>query len=324
MNYRHAFHAGNFADVHKHGALLQLLKLMTADAEPLDVIETHAGAGRYDLTEVPAERTGEAAAGVARLRDAEDAPEALKPLAAAVARANPGGELKTYPGSPALISRALRPQDRYVACEIREDDHAALKKLLLARANAEAVLGDGWKEAVGRIKRGRRTLILVDPPFEFGGDGERAARLVRDALRVESGTVVAVWLPIKDLEGFDAFVRALEAVEPPPTLISEARLRPLDDPMRMNGSAMVVVNAPDGLAAPLEAIGRFVGERLGEEGEGSGRLWRVGAPRPAPEKPAEAKGPRKPVKRKPGPRTPGAPNAGGAPARPRAPRPRSD
>lgn len=280
MNYRHAFHAGNFADVVKHAALLLLLRALQADAEPLTVIETHGGAGGYDLSATPAERTGEAAEGVAALMAAEDRPAPFAPLVEAVKRANSKGGLVTYPGSPLLISRILRPQDRYQVAEVRNEDHAALKKSLLPRANATAVLGDGWAAAMTRLKRGERTLVFVDPPFEHGDDYARAVRLVRDVLRVESRAVVAVWLPIKDLETFDAFVRELEALDPPPTLIAEARVRPLTDPMRMNGCALAIVNAPEGLAQPLAEICRFVGERLGRGG--SGRVWPIGKARVAP------------------------------------------
>ena len=280
MNYRHAFHAGNFADVVKHACLALLIRELAQGEEALTVVETHAGAGRYDLSATPAERTGEAANGVARLMAAEDAPAAFAPYLAVLRRENPSGEVTTYPGSPAIAARMLRAQDRYAGVELRDDDHAALKTVLRARANAEAVHGDGWKEALNRVRRGERTLVMCDPPFESGEDYDAAARLLSSGLKIENRAVMAVWLPIKDLETFDGFVREVEALNPPPTLVAEVRLRSLDDPMRLNGCALVVVNDPGRLQASMAEVCRWTAERLGEPG-GEGRVWRIGAAREA-------------------------------------------
>lgn len=277
MSYQHAFHAGNFADVVKHACLTLLLRELATGDEPLTVLETHAGAGRYDLTADPAERTREAIAGVGVLMQAQALPAVFAPLIAAVRAVNADGPVVTYPGSPTIAARLLRPKDRYVGVEVRDDDHAALRKALMARANAVAVHGDGWREVPTRLQRGARTLVLCDPPFERGDDYASAVRLLRDGLRVENRAVFAVWLPIKDLETFDAFLRELEANTPPPTLVAEVRLRPLDDPLRLNGCAMVVVNGPSGLQAGMDQVCAWAASTLGEAG-GEGRVWRMGAP----------------------------------------------
>ncbi len=273
MSYRHAFHAGNFADLVKHACLALLLRELATGDEPLTMLETHAGAGRYDLAGSEAERTGEAATGVAALMAATDAPAAFAPLIAAVRQFNPAGGLVVYPGSPAIAARMLRPQDRYIGVEVRDDDHAALRKSLMARANATAVHGDGWREVLARLQRGARTLVLCDPPFERGDDYASAVRLLRDGLRVENRAVFAIWLPIKDLETFDAFLRDVEALQPPSTLTIEARLRPLADPLRLNGCAMVIVNDPPGLQAAMGQVCSWVVETLGEPG-GEARVGR--------------------------------------------------
>jgi 23S rRNA (adenine2030-N6)-methyltransferase len=135
VNYRHAFHAGNFADLVKHAALLRLLRMATARPEPLFVLDTHAGAGLYDLR---AARTNEAAQGVGRLM-VEPSPPIFEPLRRAVAALNPSGGATRYPGSPRLIADALRPADRLVACELRPDDHS----LLRGRAEADPRSGRG-------------------------------------------------------------------------------------------------------------------------------------------------------------------------------------
>jgi 23S rRNA (adenine2030-N6)-methyltransferase len=126
LNYRHAFHAGNFADVMKHAILLELLAALTRESGGLTVIDTHAGAGIHDLRGGEASRTGEAAGGVVKLMAAE-APPVFDSLKAAVRRANRGDEIRFYPGSPLLIADALRARDRLIACELRPDDYAALK-----------------------------------------------------------------------------------------------------------------------------------------------------------------------------------------------------
>ena len=143
MNYRHAFHAGNFADLQKHAIVLALLKALTDGEAPLSVIDTHAGAGAYDLGGDMAQRSGEAAAGVGRLLAMDDAPAVFAPLIAAVKALNGGGSGSLYPGSPLLIARALRKTDRYTACELRPDDFDSLRRTLAPYALAQAVKDRG-------------------------------------------------------------------------------------------------------------------------------------------------------------------------------------
>lgn len=275
MNYRHAFHAGNFADLVKHAGLTVLLDAMTAGVQPLTVIDTHAGAGAYDLTGEMARRSGEAEAGIGRLMAGASPPEAFDMLVAAVARANDPGQVTLYPGSPALICAALRPQDNYVACELRPDDHAALAALLAPTGGqAVALMADGFVEGPARTPRQGAVLALIDPPFERADDAARTAQAAADILARNPRAVVAVWLPLKDLESFDAFLRALEAADPPSVLVAEARLRPLSDPMRMNGCVLVIVNAPAMLDDPLRAICGWVASQLGETGA-EARIWRL-------------------------------------------------
>lgn len=270
MNYRHAFHAGNFADLVKHAALTLMLHELTADPAPLTVIDTHAGAGVYDLDGEMARRSGEAAGGIGRLIADAGAPEALGPLKQAVARFNPG-ELTRYPGSPVLAAEVLRGGDRLVACELRRDDFESLRASLAKFAGAKAVQGDGYAVAAEEGRSGR-LLVLIDPPFERPDDYEQAARALDIILRKNPVATVAIWLPLKDLETFDAFLRRLDA---PGALVAEVRLRPLLDPMKMNGCALVIANPPPGLEAPLGEACGWVVSTLGDPG-GEARLWRLG------------------------------------------------
>lgn len=276
MNYRHAFHAGNFADLVKHGTLTLLLDRLTAEPGPLTVIDTHAGAGGYDLTGEMARRSGEAAQGIARLLTATDAPAAFDALKRAVAEMRAGGG-EPYPGSPRLIAAALRPGDRYIACELRDDDKALLAQTLAGTAGAEARQADGYATAASETPKDGRAFVLIDPPFERGDDYRNIVETLRAVLARNAAACVAVWLPLKDLETFDAFLRGVESVGAPKkigALVAEARLKPLTDPLKMNGCAMLVVGAPEGLEEPVGDLCRWVVERLGEKG-GLAKVWRL-------------------------------------------------
>lgn len=275
MNYRHAFHAGNFADLVKHGTLTLLLDVLMADAAPLTVVDTHAGAGGYDLDGELARRTGEAAQGIFRLMAADDAPSGFDGLKAAVRRGNPGGGVRFYPGSPSLIGAALGEGDRYVACELRDDDVALLEQTLAPFQGAKAVQTDGFAMAGREAGKGGRVFVLIDPPFERGDDYARIVEAMAQVLLLDPDACIAVWLPLKDLETFDAFLRSVEP-SCADLLVAEARLKPLTDPMKMNGCAMVIANAPPGLDAALSPICAWVADRLGETG-GKAEVWRTGA-----------------------------------------------
>ncbi len=265
MNYRHAFHAGNFADLVKHAVLLRLLAELTRPGPPLTVIDTHAGRGLYDLAGPEARKSGEAEAGILQLMQTKDAPAEFASLIRTVAALNGGGEVRRYPGSPWLIAESLRPSDHYVACELRPEEHEALRVVLRGRQNVRTLCTDGYAAAVAECPRAGRVLVLIDPPFEQPDDYVRIVETLA-ALRRRNRTAHAlVWLPIKDLETFDAFLRDLEDGVDAPMVAAETRIRPLTDPMTMNGCALVLVGGPD-LEAPLAAICGWVAQALGAGG----------------------------------------------------------
>lgn len=273
LNYRHAFHAGNFADLVKHAGLTLLLDALMAEASGLVIVDTHAGAGGYDLEGELSRRTGEAAQGIFRLMDAS-APAAFDRLKAAVEDLNPEGGVRFYPGSPRLIGAALRRGDRYTACEIRDDDLALLAQTLAPFPGARAVQADGYETAPATVPAKGRALVLIDPPFERPDDYQRIAGALAAVRAKNPRAVVAVWLPLKDLETFDAFLRSIEPLAPD-ALVAECRLRKLDDPMKMNGCALVIAGAPAGLQEQLADVCRWVAG-LGD-GEGRGEAWRLDA-----------------------------------------------
>jgi len=274
MNYRHGFHAGNFADLAKHAALLALLRALRQDEAALLVVDTHAGAGAYDLSNPDFARSREAEAGIKALLAAE-VPDSLKPLAAYVRAKNAAAgftdRIGLYPGSPLLVLDHQRPADDYVGCELREDDFILLKRRVEPRG--QAVREDGYGVAVEAADDDKDLLYLIDPPFERADDYVRIVDCLHDVLALRPDARALVWLPLKDLETWDAFLRHAERdlaegnlARPPDILAAELRLRPLSNPMKMNGCALVAVNPPKGFAPQLEAIARDVAAVFGEPG----------------------------------------------------------
>jgi 23S rRNA (adenine2030-N6)-methyltransferase len=266
LNYRHAFHAGNFADLVKHAALLALLARLQGEAQPLSVIDTHAGRGLYDLAGPEARKSGEAEAGIVRLMAARDAPPEFDALSSAVRALNGQGAVRRYPGSPWLIAQALRPGDRYLACELRPEEHGALGSLMKGKAGVRTLCADGYGAATRETPPAGRVLVLIDPPFEQSDDYRRIVETLKAVRRRNRTAQAMVWLPLKDLETFDAFLRDLEDELRAPALVVEARMRPLSDPLKMNGCALVLLGAPDGMTAQLEAICGWTARALGEGG----------------------------------------------------------
>ncbi len=255
----------------KHAALLRLLAEIQKDRGPLTVIDTHAGRGLYDLTGVEAKASGESEFGIVRLMAASDAPAEFAPLTREVSVLN-DGQVRRYPGSPLLIARRLRPADRYIACELRPDEHAALALALKPHGNARALCTDGYAAALAHTPTAGRVLVLIDPPFEKADDYAKIVETVSAVRARNARAQVLVWLPIKDLQTLDSFLGALEDATDAPLTVAECRMRPLTDPMAMNGCAVVLVGGAD-LQVPLGAICGWVAETLGESGET--RVYRI-------------------------------------------------
>ena len=274
MNYRHSFHAGNFADLVKHALVLWLLERRQA-LGPVTVIDTHAGAGLYDLTG-DAARSKEAEAGVARLMAAADRPPLIEALAAEVARLNPEGGARLYPGSPLVVAGRLRPVDRYVGFELNPPVLDLLEQALEPFPQAVGMGGDGYDQACSWAARAPGAFVLIDPPFERPDDYHRAADTGAAIVRADPRAMVAIWTPLKDMETFDGFLRRLDQAGVKRVLAAEARMRPLTNPMKMNGCAMVLLNPPAGAAAAASEICGWAAERLGDAGART-EVWMAGA-----------------------------------------------
>ena len=247
MNYRHGFHAGNFADILKHLVLCELVRLLTSKDKKLFVLDTHAGAGGYDLASQMAARTGEAEAGIARLLAAPKAgmPEAVARYLAAVSaydrKFGPvGGPLRRYPGSPRLIRGTMRATDRFVACELHPQDALSLKREFAGDPSVEVRQADGYHALKAMLPPPeRRALVLIDPPFEETNEFEKLARALRHGLRRFAIGCYAVWYPIKDEAAVEEFVAAQAGLK---TVRLELHI-PVDS-TKLGACGVLVINPP--------------------------------------------------------------------------------
>ncbi|HWM46528.1 MAG TPA: 23S rRNA (adenine(2030)-N(6))-methyltransferase RlmJ [Xanthobacteraceae bacterium] len=256
MNYRHAFHAGNFADVFKHAVLARILVHLSEKPQPFRVIDTHAGAGLYDLGGEQASRTGEWRGGIGRLA-AADLPQDLRGLVApyldAVLALNPGGKIKLYPGSPLVALAIMRAQDRLVACELEPRAAAGLADRLRRDRRAKAVALDGWQALKAYVPpKERRGLVLIDPPYEDPEEFEKLVPRLQDAHRKWATGVYAVWYPIKGMASFP-FIRRLRQTGMGKMLRTELHVAP-NQPGRFTGSGLIIINPPWRLADDLGVL----------------------------------------------------------------------
>jgi 23S rRNA (adenine2030-N6)-methyltransferase len=247
VKYRHSFHAGNFADIHKHVTLLALLASLKRKEKGFAYFETHAGRGAYDLSH----QSVEAAEGSGRFSTGEYRAQELQNFAALLAQFRAGrNQARAYPGSPAIAAYELRSQDRGILSELIPTEARLLERELEVNPRLRVERADGFERLRAWLPPAeRRGLVLIDPPYEeSGADFERATAAIVDALQRFSTGVYAAWYPIKDEREVrawhDTFARAVSAE----TLVSEMWLYPRDSKVALNGSGMLIVNPPYQLA----------------------------------------------------------------------------
>jgi len=272
VNYNHEFHAGNFADVFKHAVLCRVLHYLRGKPAAFRVIDTHAGAGVYDLTGEKSTRGGEWQSGIGKLMAAptsEAVAKLLSPYLEVVRALNERDQLRVYPGSPALARAWLRPQDRLLACEFEPKTAAALRRNLRGDVRIKTLAVDGWTALNAYVPpKERRGLVLVDPPFEAKNDFSRLASGLAAAHRKWATGVYVLWYPIKGRGEADAFAKRLRRLAINQILRAEMLVAPLSNPSRLNGAGLVIVNPPwtleNELCVLLPALASILGESSGQ------------------------------------------------------------
>jgi len=265
MNYRHAYHAGNHADVFKHLVLSRLLALMSRKEQPFAYLDTHAGIGLYDLRGDQATRTGEFLEGIARLWQADDLPALTADYMGLVRDMNPDGELRYYPGSPEVARRLTRPQDRIQLNEKHPEDGALLKDNMRWDRRVAVHLGEGWHvpRALLPVPE-KRAVMLIDPPFEQLDEMQRCAKALKEAVSRMRQTVAAIWYPVKDQRALKRFYQDLAGSGAPKLLRVELLVHPLNTPDSLNGSGLAIANPPWGLEEELRELLPWLAVKLGQ------------------------------------------------------------
>jgi 23S rRNA (adenine2030-N6)-methyltransferase len=281
MNYRHAFHAGGFADVIKHIVLVRMLTYLQDKPAPFRVIDTHAGAGVYDLTSDEARRGGEWLTGIARIMQArfsETTAPLLKPYLDIVRAFNPKAELKAYPGSPLIARALLRPQDRLTACEVEPKARKRLIEALRRDTQARVVDLDGWMALPAFVPpKERRGLVLIDPSFEQKNEFERLATGFAEAFAKWPTGSYLLWYPVKSRRATDSLARDVAAAvgagpSPGKCLRLEFSVAPQQAGAALASAGLLMVNPPYTLAGELKAILPELEKPLGQGGAGRFRL----------------------------------------------------
>jgi 23S rRNA (adenine2030-N6)-methyltransferase len=275
MNYRHAFHAGNHADVLKHIVLLGLLEALKRKPTPFFALDTHAGRGQYLLQGEQADKTGEARGGIFRLMVLQGLPGLAQRYLKRVQADNPVGALINYPGSPLLIAQAMRDQDRLAACELQPEEARALAALFKGDSRIKVHASDGYAAIKALLPpKERRGLVLIDPPFETQeAEFEAILAALEDALSRWPTGIYAVWYPIKQRKTLNRFFRKAAALPCKSSWIAELLIRADDSPLRLNGSGMLVVNPPYRLDVELSQVLPVLARLLGEQAPSSRLEW---------------------------------------------------
>ncbi|UYN98726.1 MAG: 23S rRNA (adenine(2030)-N(6))-methyltransferase RlmJ [Devosia sp.] len=276
MNYRHTFHAGNFADVVKHVILTRILAYLMRKQAAFRVIDTHAGLGLYDLFGDQAERTGEWQDGIGRLIHVKlpgVAEDLFAPYRDAVLAQNPDGALRYYPGSPFITRHMLRSQDRLMGFELHPMDADRLKENFAGDFQTRITALDAWKIFGTHLPpKEKRGLVLIDPPFEEKGEFDRMVKSLVQGHQRWPGGIYAYWYPIKEPDEVGRFLKALKATGIPKILRIEMTIRAPSTPPRLHGTGMIVVNPPFVLEEEMRVLLPVLAELLAEEGRGK---WSV-------------------------------------------------
>ena len=278
MNYRHAYHAGNFADVLKHVVLVALLDHLGKKAAPYFFMDTHAGRGVYPLGAIETQRAGEYRDGIARLLAMSGAPE---PVARYLDLVNllgvEDGHLISYPGSPRLALAVMRGDDRAVLCELEPHEAAALKAEFRRDKRAQVHERDGYEALIALVPpREKRGLVLIDASFEASDEFEQLQVALMGAQERWPAAMYAAWYPIKHGDAAGRFLARMAATGIKSQLVAEVCIERDDSPGGLNGAGMLLINPPWQLDERLKSSVIWLQDKLADKGKGRSRVsWQV-------------------------------------------------
>ena len=279
MNYRHAYHAGNHADVLKHAVLARVMEHMKKKAKPFRVIDAHAGVGLYDLSGIEAGKTGEWQGGIGKLAEpfAPEVEALLQPYRAVIAALNPGGGMTLYPGSPELALRLMRENDRMIANELHPQDAIALERQYIHDQRVDVSSMDAETCLKAKLPPPeRRGVILIDPPYEVKNEPEKAVRMLAHGLRRFAQGVYLLWYPLKADQTAETILAQVTALGVPSTLRVELRVREAFTAGGLAGSGIIIMNTPWKLDQDLKRLVPALAQRLGLGNWGQGIVeWLV-------------------------------------------------
>ncbi len=248
MNYRHSFHAGNFADCLKHAVLLELLRALTEKETPISYIETHGGRGAYLLasdTDIVADRNAEWPDGIGKLMEITGLPPELHRYVERVKSFNHGDTLLRYPGSPLLAAARLRQIDKLTICELESEEARLLEIAMGKDARVRVIAGDGYAALKALLPpTPKRGMVLIDPPYEAADEFLQIQQALTNAMERWATGVYVIWYPIKVGRELAPFYRGLKALPAKSVLTAELCVHPDESALRLNGSGMAIINAP--------------------------------------------------------------------------------
>ncbi|MDZ7888455.1 MAG: 23S rRNA (adenine(2030)-N(6))-methyltransferase RlmJ [Pseudomonas sp.] len=277
MNYRHAYHAGNHADVLKHLVLSRLLALLAKKDAPYAYLDSHAGIGLYDLRGDQASRTGEWLEGIQRVWQADDVPALFDDYLGVIRALNPDGQLRYYPGSPEVARELSREQDRLQLNEKHPEDGQLLKANMKYDRRVAVHLGEGWHVPRALLPTAqKRAVLLIDPPFEQADELQRCAQAMKESIARMRQAVVAIWYPIKDQRQLKRFYQDLQGTGAPKLLRVELLVHAADNAdVGLNGSGLAIANPPWGLEDELRSVLPWLGQNLGQTQGGWKLDWLI-------------------------------------------------
>ena len=282
MNYRHAYHAGNHADVLKHAVLARVFVHLQKKDKPFAFLDAHGGIGRYDLRSVESGKTGEWEGGIGKLSDpfTDDVEELLLPYRQAVAAENPFGGLRYYPGSPLVAAHVMRPGDRILVNELHPEDAEILRRTLDNDRRISTSVLDAGRAVKSLLPfKERRGVVLVDPPYEQPGEADAAVAMLAEGHRRFATGVFMLWYPVKGTQFSEALVAKVRALNLPRALHVELRIREVFDGGGLAGSGLIIVNPPWRVDGELSVLVPALAKRMGMGAWGRGSVeWISAAP----------------------------------------------